>query len=111
MKDPLRRAGYLLELAGRPSAAVNAATVDDEELLTEALENREALMEAEDAAAVDEIGSRAAAAAVRCLADLGNAFARGDLDDADRLTTRMRYWRKLGEEVRAKRRTLEEAAL
>jgi hypothetical protein len=60
---------------------------------------------------VDEIGSRAAAAAVRCLADLGNAFARGDLDEADRLTTRMRYWRKLGEEVRAKRRNLEEAAL
>jgi molecular chaperone HscB len=110
LKDPLRRAGYLLELAGRPSAAVNAATVDDEELLTEALENREALMEAEDGAAVDEIGSRAAAAAVRCLADLGSAFARDDLDEADRLTTRMRYWRKLGEEVRAKRRLLEEAS-
>jgi molecular chaperone HscB len=111
LKDPLRRAGYLLELAGRPSAAVNAATVDDEELLTEALENREALMEAEHAAAVDEMGSRAAAAAVRCLADVGGAFARGDLDEADRLTTRLRYWRKLGEEVRAKRRMLEEASL
>ena len=78
--------------------------------LTEALENREALMEAETPAAVDEIGSRAAAAAVRCLADLGSAFASGDLDAADRLTTRMRYWRKLGEEVRAKRRLVEEAA-
>src|SRR5215813_7970957 len=48
LKDPLQRAGYLLELSGRRSAAVHAATVDDEELLTEAMENREALMEAED---------------------------------------------------------------
>src|SRR5215475_1923273 len=50
LKDPLTRAAYLLDLVGRPSAAVHAATVEDEELLTEALENREALMEAETAA-------------------------------------------------------------
>jgi molecular chaperone HscB len=110
LKDPLRRAGYLLELAGRRSAAVHAATVEDEELLTEAMENREALMEAEDSAAIDELGSRAAASAVRCLADLSGAFARDDLAAADRLTTRLRYWRKLGEEVRAKRRLIEERA-
>jgi molecular chaperone HscB len=110
LKDPLTRAAYLLELVGRPSAAVNAATVEDEELLSEALENREALMEAETADAVDEIGARAAAAAVRCLADLAGAFARADFTDADRLTTRLRYWRKLGEEVRAKRRLLESPA-
>ena len=48
-------------------------------------------------------------AAVRCLADLAGAFARADFADADRLTTRMRYWRKLGEEVRTKRRLLEES--
>jgi molecular chaperone HscB len=110
LKDPLRRAGYLLELAGRRSAAVHAATVEDEELLTEAMENREALMEAEDSAAIDELGSRAAAAAVRCLADLSRAFAQDDLAAADRLTTRLRYWRKLGEEVRGKRRLIEERA-
>ena len=107
LKDPLSRAAYLLELVGRPSAAVNAATVEDEELLTEALENREALMEAETTDAVDELGSRAAAAAVRCLADLSSAFARADFPEADRLTTQLRYWRKLGEEVRIKRRLLE----
>jgi molecular chaperone HscB len=110
LRDPLRRAGYLLELAGRRSAAVHAATVEDEELLTEAMENREALMEAEDSAAIDELGSRAAAAAVRCLADLSRAFAQDDLAAADRLTTRLRYWRKLGEEVRGKRRLIEERA-
>src|SRR5215472_6056155 len=107
LKDPLSRAAYLLELVGRPSAAVNAATVEDEELLTEALENREALMEAETTDAVDELGSRAAAAAVRCLAELAGAFARADFTEADRLTTQLRYWRKLGEEIRIKRRPLE----
>jgi molecular chaperone HscB len=107
LKDPLSRAAYLLELVGRPSAAVNAATVEDEELLTEALENREALMEAETTGAVDELGSHAAAAAIRCLADLSGAFARADFAEADRLTTQLRYWRKLGEEVRIKRRLLE----
>jgi molecular chaperone HscB len=107
LKDPLSRAAYLLEIVGRPSAAVNAATVEDEDLLTEALENREALMEAATTDAVDELGSRAAAAAIRCLADLSAAFSRADFAEADRLTTRLRYWRKLGEEVRIKRRLLE----
>ncbi len=107
LKEPVARAAYLLELAGRPSAAAHAATVEDEELLSEVLENREALMDAEDVEAVDALASRAAAAAVRCLAELARAFAQDDLDAADRLTTRMRYWRKLGEETRAKRRLLE----
>jgi len=110
LKDPLARAGYLLQLGGRRSAAVHAATVDDEELLTEAMENREALMEAEDVEAVEALTSRAVAAAVACLADLTAAFAQEDLEAADRLTTRLRYWRKLGEEARAKRRRLDQIA-
>ncbi|MEA2781159.1 MAG: molecular chaperone HscB [Rhodospirillaceae bacterium] len=111
LKEPLTRAAYLLELAGIRSAATHAATVDDEELLNEAMENREALMEASDVDAVDELTSRALAAAVACLADLAAAFHRNDLDAANRLTTRMRYWRKLGEEARGKRRLLEGTAL
>jgi molecular chaperone HscB len=110
LKDPLDRAAYLLQLAGRRSAAATAMTVDDEELLTEAMENREALMEAEDVETVDALSARSLAAAVRYLAGIAAAFAREDLDEADRLTTRLRYWRKLGEEARAKRRLLESGA-
>ncbi len=107
LKEPLSRAAYLLELAGIRSAAANAATVDDEELLSEAMENREALMEAETVEVVDALAAKALAAAINCLADLGNAFRQGDLAGANRLATRLRYWRKLGEEARGKRRLLE----
>jgi len=107
LKEPLARAAYLLELAGRPSPAAHASTVDDEELLNEAMENREALMEAESPEAVDAISARARAAAATCLAELSGAFARDDLDTAGRLATRLRYWQKLEEEARAKRRRVE----
>jgi len=107
LREPLTRAAYLLELAGIHSAATHAATVDDEELLMEAMENREALMEAGDLDTVDALTAKALAAAVGCLADLTAAFARDDLQAADRLTTQLRYWRKLGEEARGKRRLLE----
>lgn len=107
LKDPLTRAAYLLELAGIRSAAAHAATVDDEELLIEAMENREALMEAESVEAVDTLTARALASSIACLNDLGKAFRDNDLERANRLTTRLRYWRKLGEEARGKRRLLE----
>jgi molecular chaperone HscB len=107
LKEPLARAAYLLEFAGIRSAAAHAATVNDEELLTEAMENREALMEAETVEAVDALTAKALAAAINCLADLGKAFREEDLASADRLATQMRYWRKLGEEARGKRRLLE----
>ena len=108
LKEPLARAAYLLELAGIRSAAAHAATVDDEELLTEAMENREALMEAETLETVDALTAMAMASSISCLNDLGKAFRDKDLERANRLTTRLRYWRKLGEEARAKRRLLEE---
>ena len=108
LKEPLSRAAYLLELAGIRSAAAHAATVDDEELLTEAMENREALMEAETLEAVDGLTAKALASSIACLNDLGKAFQANDLELANRLATRLRYWRKLGEEARGKRRLLEE---
>jgi molecular chaperone HscB len=108
LKEPLSRAAYLLELAGIRSAAAHAATVDDEELLTEAMENREALMEAETLEAVDGLTAKALASSIVCLNDLGQAFHANDLELANRLATRLRYWRKLGEEARGKRRLLEE---
>lgn len=107
LKEPLTRAAYLLELAGIRSPTAHAATVDDEELLSEAMENREALMEAETVEAVDALTAKALASSISCLKDLGEAFHNNDLERANRLTTRLRYWRKMGEEARAKRRLLE----
>jgi hypothetical protein len=79
LKDPLRRAGYLLELAGRPSAAVNAATVDDEGAERGLGESR-GLDGGRECAAVDEIGSRAAAAAVAACRSWPAPSPADDLD-------------------------------
>ena len=111
LKEPLARAAYLLELAGRRSAAAHAATVNDAELLNEAMENREALMEAEDDAAIDRIARKAKDSAEACLAQLSLAFRQDDIERADRLATRLRYWQKLAEEARGKRRLMEGTAL
>ncbi len=111
LKEPLARAAYLLELAGRRSAAAHAATVDDAELLNEAMENREALQEAEEGAAIDRIAAKAKGNAETCLAELSLAFGRNDFERADRLATRLRYWQKLAEEARGKRRLLDGTAL
>ena len=46
LKDPLRRAAYLLSLKGLDAAVSKDETVRDPELLMEAMEAREALMEA-----------------------------------------------------------------
>ncbi len=111
LKEPLARAAYLLELAGRRSATAHAATVNDAELLNEAMENREALMEAEDDAAIDRIARKAKDSAESCLAELSLAFRQDDIERADRLATRLRYWQKLAEEARGKRRLMEGTAL
>src|SRR5579871_2951078 len=90
LKEPLTRAAYLLELAGIRSAAAHAATVDDEELLSEAMENREALMEADNVETIDALTAKALASSISCLKDLGHAFRDNDLEQANRLTTRLR---------------------
>jgi molecular chaperone HscB len=111
LKEPLARAAYLLELVGRRSAAAHAATVNDAELLNEAMENREALMEAADNAAIDRIARKAKDSAEACLAELSLAFRGNDIEGADRLATRLRYWQKLAEEARGKRRLMEGTAI
>jgi molecular chaperone HscB len=103
LKDPLRRADYLLQLAHDRGNPDGCNVVNDPELLTEAMEMREALAEA---SSPDEIGSlerRAAADVELCMNELADAFAGGDLDAASRLATRLKYLRKLADDCRARR--------
>jgi molecular chaperone HscB len=111
LKEPLARAAYLLELAGQRSASAHAATVDDAELLNEAMENREALMEAEDKGAIDALARKAKENGEACLAELSLAFRNNDVGRADRLATRLRYWQKLAEETSSKYRRIEGTAI
>ncbi|BBK31470.1 hypothetical protein STHU_21040 [Allostella humosa] len=109
LRDPLRRAGYLLELAGHPVAG-DGATIADPELLVEVMERREALSEAATAEAVTAIvvdtreESRAAHAA------LAAALAEADYPAARRHATRLRYLAKIADEARRRAADLESRA-
>jgi molecular chaperone HscB len=109
LKDPLRRAAYLLKLAGRDAAVSQDQTVRDPELLMEAMEAREQLSEAESVDQVEKLQVEAGAKAIDLIAQLSRAFAAEDYDLADKLATRFKYLRKYLEETRARRVALEDA--
>ena len=106
LKDPLRRAAYLLRLAGRVVDVEQAGTVDDPALLMEAMEMREALAEAAEPEAVAALQAKAERDVAACVAALAAAFAADDLDGAGRLTTRLKYLGKLADEAKARRMRL-----
>lgn len=103
LKDPLRRADYLLQQSHSGAAPQACHLINDMALLTEAMEMREALAEAADPAEVTVLAERAADDIGRCVADLSRAFAGGDFEAAARQTTRLKYLRKLADDCRARR--------
>jgi molecular chaperone HscB len=103
LRSPLRRAEYLLALAGV------AAAEDDAEVLLEALEDREALAAAGD----DGVGVLAADVARRreaCIVALGEAFAAERMEQAGGLVGRLAYLDKLASEARQRRVALSGSA-
>jgi molecular chaperone HscB len=102
LKDPLRRAVYLLELAGI-DAAGETKTGADPTLLAEVMERREALAEAASPAALAAVIGAAEADAERCRTGLSQAFAAADWDRATALTLRYTYIARLLDEARARR--------
>jgi molecular chaperone HscB len=109
LKDPLRRAAYLLKLAGRDAAVSRDQTVQDPALLMEAMDAREELSEAASVDEVEKLQVEAGAKAIDLIAQLSRAFAAEDYDLADKLATRFKYLRKYLEETRARRVALEDA--
>lgn len=103
LRDPLARARHLLALAGRAPAGATAATIDDPEVLAEAMATREALADADDALAIAAVAARNADAMAACRHALAAAFAAGDLDQAERLVLRLGYLDKLAGEVKRRR--------
>ncbi|HWA45561.1 MAG TPA: Fe-S protein assembly co-chaperone HscB [Hypericibacter adhaerens] len=106
LKDAVRRAQALLARAGIASPVGESRTIEDRELLMEAMEVREALEEAADLDALQRLASRAQQEEAGCLKALTAAFAERDWDEAARQTTRLKYWRKFAEELRGKRAVL-----
>lgn len=108
LDDPLKRAQYLLRLAGIISEGTTEKTVSDPALLMEAMEKREALSDAESADAIEALMVAEGAAAIELLSEISKAFAKDDLVAANKAVLRLTYSRKFLEEARLKRAALED---
>lgn len=103
LKEPLKRADYLVHLKGTEVLPEGCNLVNDAELLMESMELREALAEAETVEQVNVLSARAAEDIKRCIEQLSTLFAENDVEGACKLTTRLKYLKKLAEETRIQR--------
>jgi len=70
------------------------------------MELREALAEAETPVQVDALSARAEDDIKRCIEQLSTLFKDDDIEGACKLTTRLKYLKKLAEETRIHRMKL-----
>ncbi len=106
LKDPLSRAVYLAGLIGVELPG-DGKTIDDPDLLMEAMEAREALHEAGTPEAVDVLTARSREDMAQALAGLGTLFLRLDKAAIRKTLLRLRYLDKFAEEARARRTNLQ----
>jgi len=103
LKDPLKRAAYLLELLGHPVDLTACGTINDPELLMEQMEKREAIAEADTVDAITRLSAEADTEVIACQCHISAAFAAGDLNDAAHLSIRLKYLTKLAEDARVRK--------
>jgi len=106
LKDPLSRALYLAALSGVELPG-DGKTIDDPELLMEAMEAREALHDADTSEAVDRLAGEARQDLQEALAGLGSLFLANDRVALRKALLRLRYLDKFAEEARARRMNLD----
>ena len=109
LKDPLNRAVYLAELKG-VALPGDGKTIDDPDLLMEAMEAREALHEAETVEAVERLAAEVREGMKEQLGGLGGLFLRDDKAAIRKALLRLRYLGKFAEEARARRTNLERSS-
>jgi molecular chaperone HscB len=108
LKDPLSRALYLAGLKG-VDFPDDGKTIDDPELLMEAMEAREELHEADTTEAVERLAAKARDEMQNGLSRLSGLFLADDKAAIRKALLRLRYLDKFGEEARARRANLERA--
>ena len=109
LKDPLSRAVYLAELRGVELPG-DGKTIDDPDLLMEAMETREALHEAATSDAVEALAAEAKRTAQQALDGLADLFLHEDKPAIRKTLLRLRYLDKFAEEARARRMNLERSS-
>jgi molecular chaperone HscB len=105
LKDPLSRAVYLAGLKGVELPG-DGKTIDDPELLMEAMEAREELHEAGSIEAVDALAAKVRDDLRESLAGLESLFLANDKPAIRKALLRLRYLDKFSEEARARRTNL-----
>lgn len=108
LKDPIGRAVYLAALQGVELPG-DGKTIDDPELLMEAMEARETLQEAGTVEVVDGLAARVRDDLRIALDGLASLFLANDKPAIRKALLRLRYLDKFAEEARAKRANLEQA--
>ena len=106
LKDPLSRAVYLAGLKGVELPG-DGKTIDDPDLLMEAMEAREELHEAPSSEAIDALAAKARDEMNKAMADLGSLFLANDKSAIRKTLLRLRYLDKFAEEARARRMNIE----
>jgi molecular chaperone HscB len=106
LKDPLSRAVYFAVMKGVELPG-DGKTIDDPDLLMEAMEAREALHEARTVEAIDRLAAGARDDMKTSLAGLGGLFLQDDRPAIRKALLRLRYLDKFAEEARARRTNLE----
>ena len=106
LKDPLKRADYLVHLEGVDVLPEGCNLVQDQSILMEAMEMREKLMMADTMEALNAIQRETKAEIDDVLIGLSLAFKGGDIQGACQLTTRLKYLDKMMGEVRQGRARL-----
>ena len=100
LKDPLKRAAYLCELAGVPVDA-HSNTAMPPDFLMQQMEWREALDDAGDAGALQRLAGEVEQVGREALEQVGTAIdGQQDLPAAAALVRRMMFIRKFAQEVR-----------
>jgi len=105
LKHPIRRARYLAELMDVDLPG-DGRTIDDPQLLMEAMEAREALAEAGTVAEVQALERRSRDESDAAIAALRELFTRADQAGIRRAILRLAYLDKFVEEARARRLNL-----
>lgn len=106
LKDPLKRADYLVHLKGVNVLPEGCNLVQDQSILIEAMEMRERLMAASTLADVGALARETKAEIDDVVTGLSLAFRGEDIEGACQLTTRLKYLNKMMGEVRQVRARL-----
>lgn len=107
LRDPVRRAAYLLALAGHP-LDLERSTVADTDFLMAQLELREALDEADTPAAAAAVAEEAEDWLQQLMREFAQDYADADWSEARDVVRKMQFMRKLMDEAVSRVEALED---